>query len=195
MLPLSREYVAVGGAPLVRAVDLAIFTRRYYGHCLACAFCHDSCCQHGVDVSVPERARILSRADELEPFVGRPRAQWFTNVVTTDADFPGGAATRTAVVDGQCVFRLQGARGCALHAFSLAHGDDYHALKPMVSALFPVTFGDATLFCSEELVDGSLSCAGDGPTAYEMARAELGYYFGEALVAELDALAGSAPRA
>jgi len=174
-------------------VDTAIFERRYYGHCLACSFCHDACCQHGVDVSVVERDRILADADRLEPFVGRPREHWFTEDVTADPDFPGGAATRTTVVDGRCVFRQQGARGCALHAFSIAHGEDYHALKPMVSALFPVTFGDATLFCSEELVDGTLVCAGDGPTAYEMARAELGYYFGAELVAELDLLARGAP--
>jgi hypothetical protein len=54
-----------------------------------------------------------------------------------------------------------------------------------------VTFGEGTLFCSEELVDGSLVCAGDGPTAYDMARSELAYYFGADLVAELDALTQS----
>ncbi len=64
-------------------------------------------------------------------------------------------------------------------------------MKPMVSTLFPVTFGEGTLLCSEELVDGSLVCAGDGPTAYEMARSELAYYFGAELVGELDALAQS----
>jgi hypothetical protein len=59
----------------------------------------------------------------------------------------------------------------------------------MVSALFPVTFGAGALLCSEELADGSLVCAGDGPTAYEMARAEIAYYFGETLVVELDRMA------
>ena len=57
----------------------------------------------------------------------------------------------------------------------------------MVSTLFPVTFGDGALLCSEELHDGSLVCAGDGPTAYAMARAELAFYFGAELVTELDA--------
>ena len=180
--------MARGGAPTVRAVDAAIFQRRYFGHCLACSFCHDSCCQHGVDVSVVERDRILAQADRLEPFVGSRREEWFVQGEIPDADFPGGAATRTRVVDGRCIFRQRGARGCSLHAWSLSQGEDYHALKPMVSALFPVTFGDATLFCSEELVDGTLSCAGDGPTAYEMARVELAWYFGDALVAELDQL-------
>ena len=189
--PLARAYVARGGAPSVRAVDLAIFTRRYFGHCLACSFCNDSCCQHGVDVSVVERDRILARARELAPLVRHAPEHWFTPGLGADADFPGGQATRTAVVDGACVFRTRGARGCALHAFSLSEGADYHDLKPMVSALFPVTFGDATLFCSEELVDGSLSCTGDGPTAYEMARAELAYYFGAELVGELDRMAGA----
>lgn len=170
-------------------MDPAIFRRRYFGHCFGCSFCKDGCCDHGVDVSLVERDRILQRADELESRLGVPRRQWFTGTVTTDVDFPGGASTRTAVLDGACVFRLKGARGCALHAFALERGEDYHAIKPMVSSLFPVTFGGGALLCSEELADESLVCAGAGPTAYEMARAELLHYFGDALVMELDAIA------
>jgi len=173
----------------VQEVDPAIFRQRYFGHCFSCNFCNDGCCDHGVDVSIVERDRILAHADALEARVGVPRAQWFDATLTTDADFPGGASTRTAVRNGSCVFRLSGARGCALHAFALELGEDYHAIKPMVSTLFPVTFGDGVLLCSDELMDESLVCAGAGPTAYEMARAELRHYFGDALVAELDALA------
>ena len=76
-----------------------------------------------------------------------------------------------------------------LHGLALEKGEDYHALKPMVSSLFPVTFGGETLFCSEELVDGTLVCGGEGPTAYEMARGELSFYFGDAFIAELDQIA------
>jgi Fe-S-cluster containining protein len=173
----------------VRRIDDAIFLRRYFGHCVRCDFCRDDCCTHGVDVAVIERDRILARADELEPLVGVARERWFAATLVDDADFPGGRSTRTAVVDGACVFLRRGARGCVLHAAALAAGEDYHALKPMVSALFPVTFDDGALLCSNELRDGSLVCAGDGPSAYEMARAELGYYFGAALVEELDDLA------
>jgi Fe-S-cluster containining protein len=173
---------------VVRLVDDAIFTRRYFGLCMSCGFCADACCQHGVDVSVVERDRILARALEIAPRVERDSSAWFAPVVTEDADFPGGAVTRTAVVDGQCVFLSRSTRGCVLHAISLEKSADYHLLKPMVSALFPVTFSDGTLLCSEELADGSLICTGDGPTAYEMARAELAYYFGDELVAELDAM-------
>jgi hypothetical protein len=142
-----------------------------------------------VDVAAVERDRILAHADLLEPIVGLPRERWFQSVVVQDDDFPGAAATRTEVVNGACVFLRRDARGCALHAFALDRGEDYHAIKPMVSALFPVTFGGGALLCSEELADGSLVCGGEGPTAYEMARGELGYYFGERLVAELDMLA------
>ncbi len=184
--------MARGGAPVVRAVDPEIFRRRYFGYCLACGFCNDSCCQHGVDVALEERDRILARADELEPLVGAPRDSWFVPSVTDDVDFPGGRATRTAVVNGSCVFRRPGARGCTLHAFALSEATDYHDVKPMVSALFPVTFGAGALLCSDELTDGSLVCAGPGPTAYEMARGELAYYFGDALVRELDELAPGA---
>lgn len=181
--------MARDGAPVVREVDPAIFHRRYFGHCFGCTFCNDSCCDHGVDVSVVERDRILARADELEPRLAVPRERWFTAAVTPDGDFPGGLATRTAVVNGTCVFRIAGARGCALHAFALERNEDYHAIKPMVSSLFPVTFGGGAIVCSEELLDGTLVCGGSGPTAYEMARAELRHYFGEPLVAELDLLA------
>jgi hypothetical protein len=170
----------------VHEVDDAIFTRRYFGHCLGCSFCADACCTHGVDVSVVERDRILARAEELTPLVGLPPERWFSNVIADDPDFPGGASTRTAVVDGACVFLRRGQRGCLIHGALVAAGEDYHALKPMVSTLFPVTFGGGAILCSEELHDGSLVCAGDGPTAYEMARSELAYYFGSALVAELD---------
>lgn len=136
-----------------------------------------------------ERDRILARAHELAPRVALPVADWFEPEVTEDEDFPGGAATRTTVVNGRCVFLRTGSRGCTLHALALETDSDYHDLKPMVSALFPVTFGGGALLCSEELVEGSLVCAGSGPTAYEMARAELRYYFGEDMVAELDVMA------
>ena len=138
-----------------------------------------------------ERDRILDHADALEAIVGVPRARWFVEPVVRDADFPGGAATRTAVVNHSCVFLRRDARGCALHALALDRGEDYHAIKPMVSSLFPLTFGEGVLFCSEELKDGSLVCAGEGPTAYEMARAELAFYFGDGMISELDAMAQS----
>jgi hypothetical protein len=171
----------------VHEVDDAIFARRYYGHCMRCSFCGDACCTHGVDVSIVERDRILARADELAPLVRAPRERWFIDEVTPDPDLAGGAGTRTAVEDGGCVFLRRDGRGCVIHGALLAAGEDYHALKPMVSTLFPVTFGGGSLLCSEELADGSLVCAGDGPSAYEMARGELEYYFGRELVEELDA--------
>ncbi|MEO8333449.1 MAG: hypothetical protein ABI664_00655 [bacterium] len=174
---------------MVQAVDDAIFQRRYFGYCMSCGFCADACCQHGVDVSVVERDRILARAPEIAARTGREVSTWFEPEMTEDADFPGGSATRTTVVEGRCVFLSRGSRGCVLHALSLETNDDYHQLKPMVSTLFPVTFGDGVLLCSDELTDASLVCAGEGPTAYEMARAELAYYFGEELVAELDTMA------
>ena len=174
---------------MVRTVGSAIFVRRYFGHCMSCGFCADACCQHGVDVSIVERARIMDRADELAHLVATPVSEWFESETSPDDEFSGGGATRTTVVNGQCVFLRLNGRGCVLHAASLAAGRDYHLLKPMVSALFPVTFGEGTLLCAIELVDGSLACVGEGPTAYEMARGELAWYFGDALVAELDDLA------
>ena len=93
--------MARDGAPVVHTVDTAIFTRRYFGHCMRCDFCADACCEHGVDVSVVERDRILARAAEITPRVGLDPSAWFEPTTTDDADFPGGAATRTTVVNGR----------------------------------------------------------------------------------------------
>ena len=91
---MSRAYVARDGAPVVHSVDLGIFRHRYFGHCMRCVFCADACCQHGVDVSIVERDRILARAVEIAPRVSVPVTEWFEPEVESDEDFPGGAATR-----------------------------------------------------------------------------------------------------
>ncbi len=44
MIALSRSYSCVMGGPVLNAVDPAIFTLRYFTHCLACGFCGDACC-------------------------------------------------------------------------------------------------------------------------------------------------------
>lgn len=189
---LSRPHPCRHGAPVLDQVDDAIFSIRYFTRCMECTTCADWCCSHGVDVDEPNVARILARADEIEAFTGIERSRWFTNEVEADAEFPGGAARRTRVVDGACVFLDRRARGCMLHAMSLSRGLDYHELKPMVSALFPLTFSEGVLLASEEVDDGTLVCLGGGPTLYRGARDELGFYFGGALIAELDALEAGA---
>ena len=127
----------------------------------------------------------------FKALVGVPESEWFTSTVVKDSEFAGGAHVRTAVVEGTCVFRDRKGRGCLIHGWALAEGLDYHSIKPLVSTLFPLTFEHGVLVPSGEAVDGSLVCAGGGPSLYEGARDELLYYFGAGLVAELDKLAGS----
>ena len=195
-IPLSRAYPSRDGAPVLTHVDPAIFRRTYFGACMACGFCHDACCTHGVDVEEPRVAAILGHADALEPIVGTPRAGWFTPVAEPDPEFPGGAYRRTAVVEGACVFKNRRGRGCLLHAYCLETGRDYHTLKPLVSTLFPLSVAHGTLLLADELDDPTqpLVCGGAGPTVYTVQRSELAYYFGDALVLELDGLAESAAR-
>ena len=81
-----------------------------------------------------------------------------------------------------------------IHAYAIEKGIDYHALKPLVSTLFPVTFEQGVLVPSSEAVDGSLICCGEGATLYEGARGELGYYFGGDFVLELDSVAARSDR-
>ena len=191
LIPLSRAYTAIAGAPTIAAAERGIFERRYFARCMACAFCADSCCAHGVDVDGPVEAALYRDAEAIERHTGVPASEWFRGPAVADDEAPGGTLRRTAVRDGYCVFHTRGGRGCMLHSYALAAGRDYHALKPMVSTLFPVTFGAGALVVSDELDDGSLVCAETGPTAYEAVRDELAYYFGESLVNELDTVAAS----
>ncbi len=177
----------------LRQVDVAIFSLRYFGHCMACTSCHDWCCQFGCDVDLQERDRLLAAARGLEPFVRAPREAWFDGEAEVDADFPSGASVRAREVDGACVFRARDGRGCGIHRYALAKGLDYHALKPRVCWLYPVTWAEGVLMPSDE-ARSELVCAGTGPTLYEAVRDELGVAFGEALVRELDGLAAESRR-
>jgi hypothetical protein len=185
---LSQSYPCRWGAPVIDRVDTAIFVRTYFVSCLSCGYCKDSCCQYGSDVDSENVARIESHADAIEAYTGVTRDRWFTGRWSEDSEFPGGRQTRTAVEDGACVFRNRKGRGCMLHSYALDRGLDYHDFKPLVAALFPVTFDGGLLHQSNEIVDRSLQCIDDGPTLFEGARSEIEWYFGGALAAELDAL-------
>jgi hypothetical protein len=197
---LSKPYACRWGAPVIDRVDSAIFVRTYFVHCMDCGYCKDSCCQYGSDIDGDNVARVEAHADDLERYTGVPRARWWTGEWNDDVEFPGGRQTRTAVEDGACVFRSKKGRGCMLHSFALDRGIDYHEMKPLVAALFPVTFDGGLLHPSNEIVDRSLQCIDDGPTLYEGVRGEIEWYFGRSMVAELDrirdgggGLAGNAP--
>lgn len=183
----SRPYESLHKAPIIDRVDGAIFTTTYFAECMACTFCHDACCSYGADVDQPNVERLLAEGPELEAFVGLPKSEWFrADAAKADADFPGGEHSRTAVRDGKCVFLDRKGRGCKIHSYLLAKGRDYHELKPMVCSLFAVTFDRGLLAVSNELADQSLRCTGPGLTAYQAARGDIGHYFGEECIGELD---------
>ncbi len=184
----SKPFVGIDGVPVLERVDTAIFRHRYFTDCMRCGFCHDRCCRYGVDVDAVHHVRIMARADQLEPFVGVPRSEWFTGEWLEDPEVPGGRTTRTSVRAGSCVFLNRNGRGCLLHGFATTNGLDYHLLKPMLSSLFPLTFEWGLLRPSTEIVERDLICLDQGPTLYRGTRNELLHYFGSALVDELDAI-------
>lgn len=189
--PLGAVFASRYGRPAIARVDTALFTFRYFTHCLDCTFCHDQCCDHGVDVDFHHRRVLERHAEALEAHTGLPRDRWFTGEVEHDPDYPGGGAVRTATrPDGGCVFLTPGGRGCMIHTFCLERGIDYHDLKSMTDCLFPVTWYDDVLCAADELEDGTLICMDTGPTVYRGLRDELRYYFGGRCVAALDRLEG-----
>lgn len=188
LVALPRAFPSRYGTPVLQSVDLGIFQRRYFTHCLACTFCNDWCCQFGVDVDRHHVDRILSHTADLEAYLGIPHDRWFTAERELDPEAPGGETWRTSVVDGACVFLNRGGRGCRLHSFCLERGIDYHELKSMVDGLFPLTFEEGVLCPALEAADDELVCLGTGPTLYRGIREEIRYYFGDELVTVLDAL-------
>jgi hypothetical protein len=185
---LAGTYICRDGAPAIHSVDPRIFSLRYFMRCMACGFCNDQCCNHGVDVDDGNAKRILALGPDFRARVAAPASEWFTQEPVRDVEFPSGAHVRTTVRNGKCVFISATGRGCTIHSYCLEKGIDYHTLKPMVSALFPVTFEQGVLAPSSEAVDETLICGGEGASLYEGVRGELEYYFGPAFVAELDAL-------
>jgi hypothetical protein len=141
-----------------------------------------------VDIDLDNAARLRAAPQAFKDHIGVPESEWFTDAVMRDAEFPSGAHLRSRVRGGACVFLDRATRGCKIHSYCLKAGLDYHQLKPMVSVLFPLTFEQGVLVASDEALDGTLICAGTGPSLYAGARDELAYYFGPGLVAELDAL-------
>lgn len=188
IIPLDKPYPSIHGAPVIYRIDSDIFARRYFAHCMNCTFCGDSCCQYGVDVDIENVARIMAVADQLEPFVGSTRDQWFEDGYEDDPHFPGGKVTRTKVRNGACVFLNRTGRGCLLHSFALQEGMNFNDIKPLVSAIFPVTFDAGCLCPSDEILDHELICRDQGLSLYEGARGDLLHYFGAGLIALLDEL-------
>lgn len=201
---LAREYVCRFGAPVLAEVDVRIFTLSYFGTCLDCTFCHDSCCQYGADAEVARLFEIDKIAPDLEQYLGVKREEWFRldedDFGVADApEYPGGRYTRTRVVElppgrsahnaEACVFLDPAGRGCRLHRFALERGVEVHAIKPMICLLFPVSF-DAGVLCPafEFECDDELVCENHGTPIYRGARDDLLWYFGPELVAELDAI-------
>jgi len=185
--PIASRY----GVPVIAHVDLSIFHKHYFTHCLSCTFCNDSCCSYGVDVDLYHVKRMEVRADALEAYTGVPRDRWFTDERIEDPELPGGGSIRTRVVNGACVFLDRADRGCTIHKFCTEFGTDYHDLKSIVDCLFPLCVVDSTLCPADEVDDGTLACVNQGPTLYRGLRDELQYYFGDPLLAVLDELEAS----
>jgi len=187
-VPLSREYAAREGSPILTHVAPRIFTLTYFQPCMSCTFCNDHCCSYGVALDLPNQARIKEHAEGIRPYTTGEVKDWFLTDTCEDTDFPGAVALDTKVVGRGCAFLRPNSRGCGIHAYTIDRGMDYHALKPIYCSLFPVTVDGGYLVPSCEVDEKSLLCVGPGATVYRGSRDELLFYFGKELVAELDAL-------
>src|ERR1700722_13792393 len=104
LVTLQQHYPCRLGGPVIHTIDTDIFAAHYFMDCMACGFCHDACCGHGVDIDLDNVARLKAAPQSLKDLIGVPESQWFTDEVTMDGEFPSGAHVRTRVEGGRCVF-------------------------------------------------------------------------------------------
>jgi hypothetical protein len=188
----------------IRLVERDVFTASFTSSCESHqCLCRDendkprldACCQHGADVTVPEKQAILGRAREiasvLKPERGSP-AGWFDERdPEEDPEAPFGFVIRTATSDlssdtSGCVFLEHSeGRGCGLHLAAQKHGFDPAEIKPAVCRLYPLSYSDGLLELAPDFDRYSCANAGD-VGVYETMRSTLDQMFGGELGAALD---------
>jgi hypothetical protein len=195
-LPVEHERIRF----VERAIFAASFTSSCEGHQCLCRDEDDrprldACCQHGADVTVPEKQAILRRAQEVASVLKPERhspAGWFDERdPDEDPEAPFGFVVRTATSDPSsensgCVFleHAEG-RGCALHLAAQRHGFDPAEIKPAACRLYPLAYSDGRLKLSSDF--NRYSCANAGNAeVYATMRSTLDQMFGAGLAEALD---------
>jgi Fe-S-cluster containining protein len=183
--------------PKFKRAETGVFTHKIVDDCMShrCAM-HatgseklDACCQHGCDVDLHERDKILAHAGDIRA-VMNVDGPWFHDSLEMDPDTPSGAFVRTRKHDGVCIFLAVdgvGQRGCAIHRAAVEQGWSWRAIKPAVCQLFPLTYTSDAIVVSDDYADYSCAHLADAPTLYRVAREALAHVFGEPLVAAMDA--------
>jgi hypothetical protein len=192
-----------------RAIFSASFTTSCEGHQCLCRDENDkprldACCQHGADVTVPEKHAILRRAREvasvLKPERRSPSGWFDEREPEEDLEAPFGFVVRTANSDPSsdqsgCVFleHTEG-RGCGLHLAAQKHGFDPAEIKPAVCRLYPLSYSEGRLTLSADFTRYSCANTGDSEV-YARMRSTLDEMFGGGLGEAIDqAIDPSAPK-
>lgn len=195
-LPVAHERI--------RFVERAIFTASFpsscEGHQCLCRDENDkprldACCQHGADVTVPEKEAILRRAREVASVLKPERrspAGWFDERdPEEDPEAPFGFVVRTATSDlssdhSGCVFleHAQG-RGCGLHLAAEKYGFDPGEIKPAACRLYPLSYSDGRLTLAADFARYSCANGGDADL-YASVRSTLDHMFGGGLAEAID---------
>ncbi|HVV49432.1 MAG TPA: hypothetical protein VHO06_07230 [Polyangia bacterium] len=195
-LPVEHERIRF----VERAIFAASFTSSCDSHRCLCRDENDkprvdACCQHGADVTVPEKQAILRRAAEIASVLKPERrspAGWFDERdPEEDPEAPFGFVVRTATSDpasdtSGCVFleHAEG-RGCGLHLAAQKYGFDPAEIKPAVCRLYPLSFSKGRLELAPDF--DRYSCANSGTeTVYAIMRPTLGQMFGDQSAVALD---------
>jgi hypothetical protein len=202
-LPVDHERIRF----VERAIFTASFTSSCVGHQCLCRDENDkprldACCQHGADVTIPEKEAILRRAKEVASVMKAERrspAGWFDErEPEEDPEAPFGYVVRTATSDlssdeSGCVFlEHDEGRGCGLHIAAQKYGFDPAEIKPGACRLYPLSYSDGRLMLAEDFARYSCANAGDSDV-YAMMRATLDQVFGGRLTEALDQAIEPAP--
>ncbi len=207
-MPILSEREAIKYLPVhherIRFVDRAVFAASFTSSCEGHqCLCRDeddeprldACCQHGADVTVPEKQAILRRAQEvasvLKPERRSPSGWFDERDPEEDPEAPFGFVVRTATSDlssdrSGCVFLEHSeGRGCGLHLAAQRYGFDPAEIKPGACRLYPLSYSDGRLMLAADFARYSCANAGDAGV-YATMRPTLDEMFGGQLAEALD---------
>ncbi|MCU0723654.1 MAG: hypothetical protein MUC63_08570 [Planctomycetes bacterium] len=188
LVDLKKTYESRGGLPRIEKIDSLIFSIAFpQGSCGPA--CRDVCCSGGATMDIVAFERLLKHRNEPA----------FEGVVfdgyrfEKDSYSPGGLGCYTRFEGNRCTFQNR-SWGCSIHSFCLANRIDVRELKFFTCCLFPVEvnkIGDVrnVLTAGYEMrhAEYDLPCKKNGGApVFDVAKGDLEYFYGGALVAEIE---------
>ena len=177
---LGNNFRSCFGLPIINKIDTLIFSTTYTSA---------GCCSGGAAMDIHTFEKLVKHRAAPD-FAG---ITWEGYTFKEDVYSPGGKGCCTKFDNDRCMFQNPD-RGCSIHSYCINNNIDIHELKFFACCLFPVKVNKigeihhilttGYEMCSPQL---DLPCRTTGDTSvYETARKDIEYYYGRALITEIE---------